>query len=80
MSEEEHVPNQILGMLKQGTSEEDAHSAVHNAGGSILKTITNGRLTALLIQTANIDTTMTLLQATNFFESLQLNRISRHQA
>ncbi|MGQ4827928.1 hypothetical protein, partial [Enterococcus faecalis] len=61
MPEENFVADQILGMLKQGINEDEAKNAVRNAGGSVIKSTSNGRLTALLIQTANIETTMTLL-------------------
>ncbi len=73
----EHEPNQILAMVQQGVSEQDAKNAIAVAGGSIIKTSSNGRLTAILIYSTNIESTMEQLKKSNCFEALQLNYVSK---
>jgi len=74
-----HVPNQILALLKQGVVEQDAKNAVLGAGGTVIKTSSNGRLTAILIGSNDIESTMDSLRKSNCFESIQLNNVSKHQ-
>ncbi|HEY9677178.1 MAG TPA: hypothetical protein V6C76_04190 [Drouetiella sp.] len=74
----EHVENQILGMLKNDVSEEVARQTVVAAGGKILKTSTNGRLTTVLIEASNVDQVFAALESSGKFDALQLNHISKH--
>jgi uncharacterized protein YlbG (UPF0298 family) len=75
----EHEPNQILAMVQEGVTEQDAKKAVANAGGSVLKTSSNGRLTAILVGSTNIESTMQRLKDSNCFQAVQLNHVSKHQ-
>ncbi|CAN5445497.1 hypothetical protein BH10CYA1_BH10CYA1_44460 [soil metagenome] len=75
----EHEPNQILAMVKQGVTEENAKNAITDAGGSILKTSSNGRLTAILIHTSNIESTMKHLINSDCFQAVQLNYLNKRQ-
>lgn len=73
MAEPAHVPNQILVMVKAGVSVEDANGAIEKAGGRNIKTTSNGRLTAILIQAENMQETMEQLKKSNYFDAVQLN-------
>ncbi len=74
----EHEPNQILAMIQPGVSEQDAKNAIADAGGSIVKTTSNGRLTAILIHSTDIETTMEHLKNSNCFQAVQLNYVSKN--
>ena len=71
-----HVPNQILAMLKAGLQEADVKTTVANAGGTVIKTTSNGKLTAILINVENVDKAMEILQKSGQFEAIQLNYLS----
>jgi hypothetical protein len=73
----EHEPNQILAMVQQGVSEKEAKNAIADAGGSIVKTSSNGRLTVILIHSTNVESTMEQLKKSNRFEAVQLNYVSK---
>lgn len=73
-----HEPNQILAMIQQGVSEEDAKKAVADAGGSIINISTNGRLTVILIDSNSVESTIEHLQNSHCFQAVQLNYRSHH--
>lgn len=73
-----HEPNQILAMVRQGVNEEDAKKAIIDAGGSVLKISSNGRLTAILIDSHTVENTIEKLKDSNCFQAVQLNYLSKH--
>lgn len=73
-----HEPNQILAMVRQNVSEEDAKKAIIEAGGSVLNISSNGRLTAILIDSPTVDSTIEKLKNSNCFQAVQLNYLSKH--
>ncbi|MBS1955386.1 MAG: hypothetical protein JST89_14470 [Cyanobacteria bacterium SZAS-4] len=73
-----HEPNQILAMLRQGVSEDDAKKAIVDAGGSVLNISSNGRLTAILIDSKTVKNTIEQLKNSNCFQAVQLNYLSNH--
>ncbi|MBS1955940.1 MAG: S8 family serine peptidase [Cyanobacteria bacterium SZAS-4] len=44
------VPNQILIMAHKGADKDECNDAVHQVNGTIVKTMTNGRITAYLVE------------------------------
>ncbi len=73
-----YVPNQILAMLKTGAREADVKKAIDDAGGKLIKTTSNGRLTAILIDVEDLDKAIEVLQKSEQFEAIQLNYLSHH--
>lgn len=73
-----HEPNQILAMVRQGVPEEDAKKAIVDAGGSVINISSNGRLTAILIRSNTIESTIEQLKNSNCFQAVQLNYLSKH--
>lgn len=74
-----YVPNQILAMVKSEVSDKDAEAAIGSAGGSIVKTTSNGRLRAILITAADVESAMEKLKSSNCFDAIQLNYLSTNR-
>ncbi len=73
-----HEPNQILAMVRQGVNDEDAKKAIEDAGGSVINISSNGRLTAMLIRSNTVESTIEQLKNSNCFQAVQLNYLSKH--
>jgi hypothetical protein len=77
-TEPDHVPNQILAMLKQDVSEGEAQKVINDSGGTVVKVTSNERLIAMLIEAENLTTVMERLELSKKFEALQLNYLTKY--
>lgn len=69
-------PNQILVMAHKGADKDECTDAVREANGTIIKTITNGRITAYLIETPagkQQDAMSKLAKNKEHFDAVQYN-------
>lgn len=66
-------------MVKSEISDEDAQTAIDSAGGSIVNLTSNGRLRAILIHAADVETAMEKLRHSNCFDAIQLNYLSSNR-
>lgn len=73
----EHVPNQILLMIKSATTDQEAAEAIAKSGATIVKQASNGRLRSILIEAKNIESTIEQLKLSNCFDAIQPNYVSK---
>lgn len=72
-------PNELLCTLCSDASEEQAREAVERAGGTVLKVMSNGRLTIFLIGAEDVHAAMNKLNEQKCFTNVQLNHLARPQ-
>jgi len=71
-----YVPNEILVMAHQGADKDECSQAVRDADGTIVKTMSNGRITAYLIRVPDgkmQDTMKKLSKNKEHFDAVQVN-------
>lgn len=71
-----YVPNEILVMAHQGADKDECSQALRDADGTIVKTISNGRITAYLIRVPDgkmQDTMKKLSKNKEHFDAVQVN-------
>lgn len=73
----DYVPHEILVMIKSDVSDQDAHKAIANAGGTVVRQNSNGRLRSVLLEASSVETTLKKLEQSSCFDAIQRNYRSK---